>query len=60
MVGWVSELETEAIKLLRNQYIKSDEPAYWDKISDKWDMLFPELDIHLDVDVSIELAGTTK
>ncbi len=42
------------------QYIKSDEPAYWDKISDKWDILFPSLNINLDVNVSIELTGTTK
>jgi len=44
-----------------SQQIRANEPAYWDKISDKWDdIIFPEVNIDLDADVTIELTGTIK
>ena len=43
------------------QTIQADEPAYWEKVSGDWeDSIFPNMDVIIDVDVSIQLTGTSK
>ena len=39
------------------QVLAIKEPAYWKKIEDKWDIIYPNVDVIVQADVSIELLG---
>jgi Ger(x)C family germination protein len=42
------------------QVVATKKPAYWKKIEDKWDNIYPTADVNIKADVSIELLGIVE
>jgi spore germination protein KC len=42
------------------QTVAANEPAYWKKIKDKWDSIYPTVGVNVKADVSIRLLGIVQ
>jgi Ger(x)C family germination protein len=54
-----SEYKTDVFQFC--QILQAEEPAYWEKISGDWeDHVFPGMNVEIEVDVTINLTGSTR
>ncbi|MFY9177992.1 MAG: Ger(x)C family spore germination protein [Caldicoprobacterales bacterium] len=43
-----------------NRKVRTQKPAYWEEVKDEWDEIFPNLDINVKADVTIQMIGVMK
>lgn len=52
------EYNVDVFQLSRK--VRTQKPAYWEEVKDQWDEIFPNLDINVRADVTIQLIGVMK
>jgi len=52
------EYNVDVFQLSRK--VRTEKPAYWEEVKDNWDEIFPNLDINVKADVTIQLIGVMK
>ncbi len=43
-----------------NQILQTEEPAYWKRISDQWDIMYPHVEVNINADVTLQQVGLVK
>lgn len=43
-----------------NQILQAEEPVYWKKVSDQWDLMYPNIEVNIHADVSLQPIGLVQ